>query len=77
MTGPLTTHTHPHVNMVKFSVTQEQQGTIQKGIGGDGVGTGAGYHFSNATSTVQVSLRMNIKASHLQKVNHYRLPEVS
>lgn len=66
MTAPPTTHATLHVNMVKSSVIQEWQGTIQKGAGDEG-GADAGCHSSNATSTVQMSSRMNIKASHLQK----------
>lgn len=65
VTAPPTTHTTLHVNMVKSSVIQEWQGTIQKGAGA-GRGADAGCHSSNATSTVQMSSRMNIKASHLQ-----------
>lgn len=70
-----TTHMHPHVSMVTHPVMQKGQGTSH--IRGKGGERSMGNHLSNAISSIQMSLRENIKGSHLQKTNHYGLPEAN
>lgn len=75
MTAPPTTHTTLRVNMVKSSVIQERQGTIQKGVGGEGEQMLAIIPQSHLHCPDE--FKDEYQSQSFVKVNRYRLPEVS
>lgn len=69
------THTL-HVNMVKSSVIQEQQGTMQKGVGGWGWEQ-ALVPLLQCHLPCPDEFKDEYQSQSFAKGNHYRLPEVS